>query len=136
MISDVLARVRAVVEGSPFALAETPDPFSFDVAPATTLHRAYRLEARLTGQEGYLGPACLETWELTLWWTQRTQGAPQTAYAAVLADVSSLTAALPADGTASGDYDVADIDDGEVQTTSEDYIVGRLRALVEFDRTL
>jgi hypothetical protein len=137
MIDAILARLRAVAEADPFVLTETHDPFDFDQTPAQTLNRAYRLDAKLTGQEGYLGPNCLEGWEITEWLAQRTAGQPTATRDALLMDISSLSAALSQDGTASGTYEVISADDGEVQPSPDaDYMVARLLVGIEFDRAL
>lgn len=138
MIDDVLARLRAVVEGDPFLYTETHDPFDFDHDPAEALEHGYRLEPRLARQEGYLGPNCNEQWEIGVWLTRRTQGDATGARDAVLMDISSLCAALSQDGTASGEYEVLDdLTSGEAQTAEDtDAVIGLWRTSVEFDRAL
>jgi hypothetical protein len=136
-ISSLIARVGAVAEASPFLLTETDDPFSFDQQPQTAIDGAYRIEAELASQQGYLGMACLETWGVTLWTAKRAGRSPGTVRAALTATISSLTAALQRDTLAVGDYDIVSVDGGVQYPDGEaEYLVGRVSAHMEFDRSL
>lgn len=137
-IADIVTRVQTVVQASPFLFETARDPFDFDLQPATRLDGVYRLEATLEGQDGYLGPYCEEQWAITIWLARRAKGHATAAYDALLADVSSLTAALERDGMTRGDYVVTDAVSADLpQPASDaDYLVARLRAGVAFDRAL
>lgn len=136
-IGDVITRVGAVLEASPFRCVETDDPFSFDRTAQTAIDGAYRIEAEMTGREGYLGMSCLEMWAVSVWLARAATRTPNTVRDALTVTVSSLSAALTRDALASGDYHVADVS-GEVQWPdgSDDYLVGRMGAQLEFDRAL
>jgi hypothetical protein len=136
-IETLIARVGVVAEASPFVLTETDDPFSFDQQPQTAMDGCYRVEAELERQEGYLGMACLETWAVTLWTAKRAGRSPGSVRDGLTVAVSSLTAALHRDALVSCDYDVVEVS-GDVQYPDgeAEYLVGRVRAQVEFDRSL
>lgn len=138
-IDVVLARMRAVIEASPFALVEAKDPFDFDLQPSTRLDGVYRVEAQMEGREGYMGPFALERWQVSVWLARRAKGAPTAAYALLVADVSALSVALIRAGDADGGFDVSTEDQGAdlpAPSAEQDYLVARLRAGVEFDRAL
>jgi hypothetical protein len=136
-ISSLITRVGVVAEASPFKLVETDDPFSFDQQPQTAIDGAYRIEAELVRQEGYLGMHCLETWGVTLWTAKRAGRTPGTVRESLTVAISSLTAALHRDALAAADYDVVEVE-GDVQYPDgeAEYLVGRVSAQVEFDRSL
>jgi hypothetical protein len=136
-IGDLIVRIATVAEASPFNLVETDDPFSFDQQPQSAIEGAYRIEAELKRQEGYLGMACLETWAITVWAARRAGRSPGTVRDALTVLVSSLTSALNRDALASGEYGVAETDGSVAYPDREaEYLVGRVDALVEFDRAL
>lgn len=137
VIGTVLSRVKTLVSAEPFRYEEARDSFSFQLQPSTALHKAFRLEAQKTGEDGYLGMYCAERWELSLWITRRVRGNAVGAYDALLTDVSSLTAAVHRDARA-GDYVVYDSVRAELPQPGgdEDFLVARLRAEIDFDRAL
>ena len=136
-VSSLVTRVGAVAEASPFLLTETDDPFSFDQQPQTAIDGAYRIEADLVRQEGYLGMACLEVWHVTLWTAKRAGRSPATVRETLTTTISSLTAALHRDALASCEHEIVEVD-GDVQYPDgeAEYLVGRVSAQMEFDRSL
>ena len=135
-LTDVLARLDAILTGAPFGFVQTLEPFGFDRQPSQSLDRSYcRLpgRARSVGLIGYqqdeIVPVAIRIARLV---RRDANGAVRD----VLTDCSSLTAAISRDGVL-GDYN-ADVQPGEVREPGPDdeHVVGELIALVDYERPL
>jgi hypothetical protein len=130
-------RINSVVARTPFAFTQAREPFSFELQPATNLDQVYRVDAELTETIGYIGPAQCEEWAVTIWLARMHQGKPQTAYRRLQVDCTSLASAWLDDALA-GDYNVDGFRSSVALPPEGDapYLVGQLRAIVDFDRAL
>lgn len=108
MLGETVAdRVRSLVEASPFALTEAPEPWSFALVPQTGLAGAYRVTQDTVLVRSGFAYTEEHVDELTLYVAYAMgDDAPATARSLTTL-ATSLTAAVVRDGTV-GDYGVDD----------------------------
>jgi hypothetical protein len=102
-------RVASLCASTPFNFLEAETPFSFDLQPSGSIDQVFRLETEGGGVIGGFNYTEERT-DLIQVWLARKQGAdPTLTYRTLLADASSMRAAVIRDGaTGGGDYDVPD----------------------------
>lgn len=107
--STVINRVRSLVVASPFALTESPEPFSFDRAPQqTVIDGVVRLELNSQAVRGGLAYSEERIDVLTCWVASPHNGDPGTTYRSLQTLANSLTSAIVRDGCGDGDFGVTD----------------------------
>jgi hypothetical protein len=108
---DVIAdRVRSILVASPFTFAESPSPFSFDLAPDGTVDQCFRVGDR--GAQRVIGGFNYSETRVDLievWVARKFHGEPTTARRLLARDMASISAAIVRDGHEDGgDYAVED----------------------------
>jgi hypothetical protein len=105
----IRARVTSLMTRAPFAFTVSPEPFGIDRVPASLVEGSCCLETtsgRVTGGMRYTETR-VDFLQLSVARTHKSQ--VDACYRALLADCTSLTAAITRDGAElGGDYDVVD----------------------------
>ena len=129
-------RLIAVVIAQGFAKARTP--FDFDRQPDGTLDQAFCLSSVRDSTQGYLGGDQAEQHTVTIYVARRIKRDDWGAVRQLKADLDAIEAVVCTDYA---NYDYVVVDDGVTNdvkepSASEDYVVGRLRLKVDFDRMM
>lgn len=133
----VLDRLNSICASAPYSLTRSVDPFNFDTQPSQNVNGTYHVQTELDHVEGDLGMTQVEYWRMLIWLARKHQGTPHVAYRALHVDITSLTSTLAREHLAQ-DYNV-DTDDLETEIqvpNGQDFVVGKLEVLVDFDRAL
>lgn len=135
-IDVIRGRVASVCAGAPFELLEAASPFDFDRDPTGRIDAAFRLTTQQGSVIGGFNYSEEHTDLIDIWVARKQAADPEAAYARLLADASSLRAAVIRDGlTAGGDYGVPD--DGAGFSVNHDagreFAVLRLTLPVNFE---
>lgn len=138
-IATIRDRIGSVCAGDPFGLLEAVAPFDFDLQPTGQIDGVFRLTSEEYSVIGGFNYSEERTDRVEIWIARKQAASPNTAYRALLADASSLRAAVIRDGvTGGGDYIVPDAGSGFSvnHDPGREYAVMRLTLPVNYEATV
>ena len=131
-------RLSSLCAGDPFYLTQAQAPFDFTAQPTGQIDQVFRITA---AQESVIGGTNFSEDRVDLfevWIARKQMNEPQAAYGLLLADVSSLTAAVARDGAqVSGEYNLVDGGSAVIEhEVGKEYAVARFSLLLTYEATL
>ena len=138
-IDTIRARVTSLLTRAPFAFTVSPEPYSFDRLPNAVIDASFGLESESMQVQGGSHFTEVRVDRLTVSVARLHDSQPDACYQALLADCSSITAAVVRDGaTTSGDYDVPDEGRGYgiLHETGRAFSILRLTLPVDYEAQL
>ena len=135
---EVRDRIASVCAGAPFQFVLAETPFDFTLQPTTQIDQVFRITCESDSVIGGFNYTEERTDQVEIWVARKQAGAPNTAYTALVTDVSSLRAAIIRDGaTGGGDYIVPDGTTFSLEhDTGQEYAVLRLQIPVNYEAVL
>lgn len=135
-IDVIRQRVASVCAGSPFGLRQAVTPFGFDLQPTGQIDEVFRLESEVIDVIGGFNFTEDRTDAIRIWVARKQQADPEGTYTRLLADASSLRAAVIRYGEqGGGDYGVPDGGGGQIiqREAGKEYAVLRLTIPVNYE---
>lgn len=138
-IDTIRARVTSLLTRAPFRFTVSPEPYSFDRIPTAVIDQSFGLESESLRVEGGSHYTEVRVDRLTVSVARLHESQPDACYQALLADCSSIVAAVVRDGAElGGDYDVPDEGRGYgiLHETGRAFSVLRLTLPVDYEAQL
>jgi len=132
-------RIASVCARSPFTLTQAATPFDFDLQPTGQIDGVFRLTSEAGDVIGGFNYSEERTDRVEIWIARKQAASPGGAYRLLLADATSIRAAVIRDGvTGGGDYHVPP--DGAGMSINHDpgreYAVLRLTLPINYEATV
>ncbi len=136
--AELLSRVTSLCASDPFNFTQAQSPFSFELQPSGQIDQVFRIDVKQEAVIGGLNFSEDRVDIFDIFLARKQFQSPNDARLLLVADMSSLTAAIARDGVSvSGAYNLVDGGAAEVQPEDgAEYVVARLALPLNYESTL